>query len=400
MCIIIHVPAGIELPSKETLEHCWEQNPHNGGIMYVLNEDVKIEKFTEFEKYHERVMQVHSLYGKQTPIVTHMRYATAGEKTLDNTHPFMVRPGVAVCHNGTLKDFPEKDGKSDTIQFVENVLANMPAYWYLHGGLKKLMELYLGWSRLVVLDKHKNVAILNESSGDWVKGVWYSNDYYKTKRNVVWFSGYGGYTYASTVSTSQKEQTDSSRVRFYDYTGDCKVCGQKTALRPFFVYVEDDNNPLLCYFDVCAECAKMWKTQANMLMLENKDCLWCRKELESEPEKRAPILFYSDDEAHEGTPIIMYGEVCPECASYPTMDTNPNNLRTLASSVISGSPRLFLNQDKTLTSDLKDCLIHFIEWTTKQEYTGCGGKYVYISSHTEENFIRHCEELFKKGDVV
>ena len=44
MCIIAAKPAGVAMPSPEQIEVMWHNNPDGGGIMYVKDGSVYIDK--------------------------------------------------------------------------------------------------------------------------------------------------------------------------------------------------------------------------------------------------------------------------------------------------------------------------------------------------------------------
>src|SRR5581483_11477836 len=56
-------------------------------------------------------------------LLAHVRKATAGAKTLANTHPF-IEEGYAFCHNGTVEGYAP-EGASDSRAFFASLLAEI-----------------------------------------------------------------------------------------------------------------------------------------------------------------------------------------------------------------------------------------------------------------------------------
>lgn len=105
MCVIIHKPANKRV-SKRNLKKCWSRNEDGAGLMYVEGGKLKVEKgimtFREFFKRYEK--------HKTKNLVMHMRLASAGLVSKDNTHPFFVDEDLAMCHNGTIQtDFVKNE---------------------------------------------------------------------------------------------------------------------------------------------------------------------------------------------------------------------------------------------------------------------------------------------------
>lgn len=187
MCIIIYIPKEIAAPSKEILEHCWEQNPHNAGFMYHTPEhNLKIFRSDSKDKFIQTFLRRWEMFGKQSPFVLHFRYATNGSTNLLNTHPFKINKRTAFVHNGRITScLPTKaDGDvSDTFVFGRDILRKVPEEWLFTTTMKSLLQFFLGKSNKVVLmNSQGTVRIVNEKEGEWVGGVWYSNSYYKDTR--------------------------------------------------------------------------------------------------------------------------------------------------------------------------------------------------------------------------
>lgn len=81
MCIIVYKPAGIELPSRETLRECWDNNPHGAGLMWADGERVNLQKgYMSWEDFEAALDEVtKGIDVASTPMALHFRIATHGE---------------------------------------------------------------------------------------------------------------------------------------------------------------------------------------------------------------------------------------------------------------------------------------------------------------------------------
>jgi glutamine amidotransferase len=188
MCIIICNPKDVALPNEETLRHCWEQNPDFGGFAYINDKGrIVIEKHNDLEEFILNVQVIKSTF--ETPILIHMRYATRGDITLDNCHPFRINKGAVFAHNGTLSLCnPKKDDeRSDSRILRDHYLTNFPEDWYAPDKLWGMLGLFesITNDRIAFLLRTGDFVIYNKDKGDEVEGNWYSNDYYKTVRKTT-----------------------------------------------------------------------------------------------------------------------------------------------------------------------------------------------------------------------
>ena len=127
MCIAIVKPLGVELPSKERLKICFDNNPHSIGIGSLYNglNYKLISKFTSFESFY---MIAKNKITKDHIAFIHFRYATHGEINLDNCHPFFisntqknVQKAPMLMHNGVFQLGKLENNKSDTVTLVEKM---------------------------------------------------------------------------------------------------------------------------------------------------------------------------------------------------------------------------------------------------------------------------------------
>lgn len=69
-----------------------------------------------------------------------------------------------------------KKKMSDTQVFNEIVLKKLPDGWFYNEGVKVLLEDFMGFSKMVIMNNKGEVLILKEDKGNWIDGVWFSND--------------------------------------------------------------------------------------------------------------------------------------------------------------------------------------------------------------------------------
>lgn len=176
MCIAIVKPVGVDLPSKERLKICFDNNPHSTGFGISLKgvNYNSIMKYSDFDLFY-KMAQV--FITKSHLAFIHFRYATHGEINLDNCHPFFIsdnqkeqcqnRP--VLMHNGVFQLGKLKDDKSDTLTLVEKI--------YSHN-----LELD---NDLITKSNNKIAIMYNDSKyklyGEWIQddGCIYSNGSYR-----------------------------------------------------------------------------------------------------------------------------------------------------------------------------------------------------------------------------
>lgn len=177
MCVAILAPKGKVIGNRQ-LAAGWYSNSDGGGMAYIDNDGkVRISKgfmeYNPFQKEYERIVKE---YGNNGPMLVHMRIRSAGSKNKENTHPFPIKNG-ALIHNGTMFtpkfDQNTKDMKSDTRIFAET-LFNILTKEDVDDAMKDLSDA-VGWNKIALLWDGGEYSIINERSGQWNDGIWYSN---------------------------------------------------------------------------------------------------------------------------------------------------------------------------------------------------------------------------------
>lgn len=192
MCIIIFAENG-QIP-KSHLKESLGVNPHGWGFMQPDGDgSLQIIKGMGKAQFWKHWRQRR----KEVPTVFHARFATHGKRDCDTCHPFAIpgHPGLGVAHNGILtKHADDKSELSDTQIFIKKILAHLPKGFTKHSGVKKLMEEYIGYNKLVFLNSKGEVTFINEKLGHWSNNRWYSNYSYVVATKQV-----GQYAFNATT---------------------------------------------------------------------------------------------------------------------------------------------------------------------------------------------------------
>lgn len=206
MCIAIYTPAGKVL-SESTLRTCFKNNPDGAGFVYINTDDygvsrMKIKKYMDFNSFYKQYRRAKYI-SPESPMLIHFRIGTHGVKTSFNCHPFWVKKRkMAFIHNGVISGVGFDTKKSDTQLFNEKVLQKLPKDFMKNEAILKLIEEFIGHSKIAILDIKGNVTIYNDKKGSWVDSIWYSNDSYKERTYpITTYSRFsGGYSRGNSKS--------------------------------------------------------------------------------------------------------------------------------------------------------------------------------------------------------
>ena len=206
MCIIAAKPAGIPMPSIDTIRTMWNHNSDGAGLMYTEGGRVRIRKgymsLPAFEQVLAELADTVDLTA--TPLVMHFRIRTHGETNAECTHPFPItdsigalkkldiRTDVGVAHNGIISSVTPRKGISDTMEYIATQLAPLKRAlpnFYGNKHARLMVQNAIG-SRMVFLTQKGELHTI----GDFVEdnGVLYSNTSYMpwTYRACSWRSYY------------------------------------------------------------------------------------------------------------------------------------------------------------------------------------------------------------------
>lgn len=188
MCLLSVYSPGA-LVNVEHLEEGAICNPHGYGYAIIVGDRIEIahgmEPYAVIDAF-ERARLLHP----ESWALFHSRYTTDGSTTVDNCHPFIVGgdPRTVLAHNGILPVHPSKgDLRSDTRILAEDLIPSgrFGKMWRPRAQRKltewMLRERYPNKVAILTVDPRykRNAIILNDDAGEWVNGVWHSNDGYK-----------------------------------------------------------------------------------------------------------------------------------------------------------------------------------------------------------------------------
>ena len=191
MCIIAAKPAGVAMPSRDTIRTMWDGNRDGAGLMYLEGGKVTIEKgFMTYKSFAKKLDQLEKrLDLTRTPVVMHFRITTHGGTKPENCHPFPItdsigalkkltsRTDIGVAHNGIIHIIP-RSGISDTMEYIASQLAPLkralPRFYENKNAMllvKNAIE-----SKMAFLTKEGKIYTVGDFIED--EGVLYSNGSY------------------------------------------------------------------------------------------------------------------------------------------------------------------------------------------------------------------------------
>ena len=221
MCVIAHQPIGTTL-TRARVKRLWDRNPDGGGFSYVNPDgELVIGKTMHFTPFWKEYREAYKEHGETSDFLLHMRIATHGTVDLSNVHPFQVDDFTVVAHNGVISEATpgKEDTRSDTRVFVEEVLPELPDTWLDNPVLVKMMEKFIGGSKLMFLTSNPNLSkkvyILNKRMGSEHDGMWFSNSYGVSKWTPTTTSSYQRSTSSTPLWSQQPYNGYSGKKTTY-----------------------------------------------------------------------------------------------------------------------------------------------------------------------------------------
>lgn len=171
MCQIIIKPKG-KLLSIENLDIAQEKNKDGQGVMWYNEDEKKMYYYKTLDYVAFKDIIINHV--KEHTAVVHLRWASKGEVTAENLHPFKTSHGAMLCHNGTLSSWGN-DTISDTQEFAET-FRRLNIDWEADA-TKTLISHIIGtaYNKIVVMKPNGHVIIFNENLFIEEDGILYSN---------------------------------------------------------------------------------------------------------------------------------------------------------------------------------------------------------------------------------
>lgn len=246
MCLIIHAPAGKDIP-REYLSDAWKQNSDGAGFAYTdAKGNLVVVKGLMTLKQLQKRLDKHPV--KDVDFTLHFRWATHGMKDKNNTHPWTIGDKVAVIHNGIFGHVKYDKVISDTGVWTRDII--LP----LHKAGKLAKAIDTGWLRwdigsgnkVVIHRKNHEPVILNEKGGTWHDGLWYSNEYWGGPFER-WFRGWvweeETKDYSSACYTGKLDSDDSTADNVTDaYEAEYANYEREAAMELLAEFLANENN--------------------------------------------------------------------------------------------------------------------------------------------------------------
>ena len=192
MCVAIFQKPGVKI-SMDKLDEGARCNADGSGYAYVdETQTVRIRKSLKWENIRKQFENDVEKYGETSPFIIHHRIKSHGAISKENCHPFHMKDGGAIIHNGiiTIPAIPEE--YSDTRWFVEQIIDNLPRRWERSIEWCMMVEKMIGVnSKMVGLWPDNAYFIFNESAGHWEddEGVRvYGRTESDIAKQAAWFS--------------------------------------------------------------------------------------------------------------------------------------------------------------------------------------------------------------------
>lgn len=166
---------------KEHFLNIIDNNPQGFGFVYTTGVKLVIVKSykPDAEKMWKQFCDAERKYPKSN-FIGHGRIATGSNLNNENTHPFMVSKKLAMVHNGILRQFPSTAQKSDTVQYIEQVLRKLPIGFQTNKSIMDMIGRDITGSKFAFLTTENKVYVVNEHACviDKETGVLFSNSNY------------------------------------------------------------------------------------------------------------------------------------------------------------------------------------------------------------------------------
>lgn len=247
MCLLAYFAPGAEIDERDLFTAC-ANNPDGFGWATLLGGDISVRKSMDAYEAVDSFLSARDLH-PESHALFHARYATDGEVSTYNVHPFYVGQGQTsvLAHNGVLPWRPKKGAReSDTRMFAERLSAKSIRKLDRPSVRAALGHSILG-SKLVILTAKpaagSSVYIINEDDGHWEGGTWWSNHSYLSYSTRAPLGGWSAWADAGTALTG----TECPACRHYMSADDIDVYRMCSACWAC-LDCERDFAECLCYY--------------------------------------------------------------------------------------------------------------------------------------------------------
>jgi hypothetical protein len=228
MCLLTFLPAGL-MPDTTALLNGATFNDDGHGFAIVTDDHLIVRRGMHAEPMIEAFDAARRTH-PHGPALFHSRLGTHGKRTIDNCHPFPIGGDdrTVIAHNGILPAAvqPAKaDPRCDTRIAAEDFLPLLGPLRARRTRLR-LQRWMTPHNKIVILTvdrRFKDRAyILNEESGIWDGGIWYSNDGYLPPRPGRWaLTNQPGWHWPPERTWDQFDQPDDLDRAGYARCGFC-----------------------------------------------------------------------------------------------------------------------------------------------------------------------------------
>lgn len=253
MCLLTYYPAHVQ-PDPDLLYTGAEWNDDGHGFAIVTGRRLLIRRSMHAAELIDTFAKLRRKH-RAGPAIFHSRLGTAGTMDLANCHPFRVAGDrrTIIAHNGIfpMAAQPTKgDNRSDTKIFADDVLHGLDL------GDQDVRDRIGTW-----MGKHNRVAILtvnprydanayliNEGSGEWISGAWYSNPDYLVPIAVAY----------AAMERGDRAAAGHADENWPGWYGECWICSSTADV---------DSERVMCMAcNICLDCGQDWDNACECYM--------------------------------------------------------------------------------------------------------------------------------------
>lgn len=183
MCLAIVTPGNDPIPFDH-LENGFAANPHGAGFAVWDQETrsaIALKGFATFESFWAAYRPHMEKRG-----IVHFRFATHGGNGMEFTHPFRLKDGGYLIHNGVITDHRMGANDHDTEFYIKRVLSVLPNRWYMNPVYRELVGDNIGsYNKFAILGPNGEYAVINPDAWESEGERWYSNKGYEKPKSFI-----------------------------------------------------------------------------------------------------------------------------------------------------------------------------------------------------------------------